>query len=491
MRRLIFTILVVVITLHGSVLARPQMTVFAAAGTTDVITDVAKQFEQQFDVDVILNFAASSTLARQIEAGAPADVYISANKQWMDYVQQKNLSAENSRREFLANSLSVVVPRDAKLKSVTDLADFLVSVPGRIAVGDIEHVPAGIYAKETLQNLGCFDAVKDKFVHCDSVRAALRLAELNQVDAAIVYRTDALASSEVALLGTFDENTHEPIIYYAAKTSNGGEAADYFITFLDSDYAVGTFTRFGFKTLRTVQNPPVVRAVDNFSTLGVTSALFISVKVATLCTVCLILPGIMLGYILARRNFPGKGLAEGLLYTPLVVPPVVTGYLLLAVLGRTTLLGRFLMETFGIEFAFTFKGAVMASAIVSLPLMIRSVKVAIELADIKYEQAANTLRSGPFRTFFFITLPLAWPGIITGAVLAFARSLGEFGATMTFVGNIPGQTRTLPLAIYSALQIPSAQSHVWKMALISVSLAVGSVLIAELLNRRAHGLVRI
>jgi molybdate transport system permease protein len=169
----------------------------------------------------------------------------------------------------------------------------------------------------------------------------------------------------------------------------------------------------------------------------------------------------------------------------------VTGYILLAMLGRNTLLGGFFSKMFGIEFAFTFKGAVIAAAVVSLPLMVRSVKVAVELADIKYEQAANTLRSGPLRTFLLVTLPLAWPGIITGAILAFARSLGEFGATITFVGNIPDKTRTLPLAIYSALQVPSAQSYVWKMALISVCLAVGSVFVAELLNRRANRLLRI
>ena len=491
MRRLIFISIFLGILLPGYVYARGQITVFAAAGTTDVITEAAHVFEQQHDVDVVLNVASSSTLARQIEAGASADVYISANKQWMDYVQQKNLLAGNSRLEFLANKLSVVVPAASKVDPGIDLADFLVSVPERIAVGDIEHVPAGIYAKQALQNLGCFDAVKEKLVHCDSVRAALRLAELNQVDAAIVYLTDALACPEVAIAGTFDDNTHEPIIYTAAKTVNGDKEANSFIAFLDSDHAIKIFNRYGFRTLRTVEDHSPNTIADSTNKLQMTSALLLSLKVALFCTISLILPGIALGYILARRNFPGKGLAEGLLYTPLVVPPVVTGYVLLSTLGRTTVLGKLLMEIFGIELAFTSKGAVIASAIVSLPLMVRSVKVAVELADIKYEQAANTLRSGPVSTFFLITLPLAWPGILTGAILAFARSLGEFGATITFVGNIPGQTRTLPLAIYSALQIPSAQSYVWKMALISVCLAVGSVFVAELMNRKARRLLRI
>jgi molybdate transport system permease protein len=463
------------------VYGRQKLIVFAAAGTTDVITEIAQTFESEYDADVILNFAASSTLARQIEAGAPADVYISANKKWM----------ENSQRKFLANKLSIVIPKATEENITVDLSDFLISVPGRIAVGDVEHVPAGIYAKQALETLGCYKTIKDKLVHCDSVRAALRLAELDQVDAAIVYLTDGLASFKVSIAGTFDENTHEPIIYYAAKTLNDNKSAESFLDFLASDYSTAVFSRYGFKTLKAVDNSLLNTTKSKTSRLQVVSALLLSLKVATLCMLCLILPGILLGYILARRNFPGKGIAEGLLYTPLVVPPVVTGYMLLLLFGRTTILGKFLMETFGIEFAFTFKGAVIASAIVSLPLMVRSVKVAVELADIKFEQAANTLRSGPIRTFFLITLPLAWPGIVTGAILAFARSLGEFGATMTFVGNIPGQTRTLPLAIYTSLQIPSAQSEMWKMALISVCLAVGSVFIAELLNRRAYKLLRI
>ena len=165
--------------------------------------------------------------------------------------------------------------------------------------------------------------------------------------------------------------------------------------------------------------------------------------------------GVFFGWLLARYDFTGKSILDGLLHLPLVVPPVVTGYLLLIIFGRRSgLLGPWLYDTFGLSFAFNYKGAALASAVVAFPLMVRAIRLSIESIDLGLEQAAKTLGASPLRIFFTITIPLAMPGIISGIVLAFARSLGEFGATVTFVGNTYGQTQTLPLALSSLLQVP-------------------------------------
>jgi molybdate transport system permease protein len=212
--------------------------------------------------------------------------------------------------------------------------------------------------------------------------------------------------------------------------------------------------------------------------------LTLSLRVAFASIVLLALPGIALGWLLARVRFPGRSAVDLLVHLPLVLPPVVTGYLLLLLFGRNGLLGAPLEDWFGLRIAFTWKGAALAAAVMSLPLLVRAVRLAIEMTDRNVELAASTLGAGPLRILLTITLPAAAPGILAGMVLAFARSLGEFGATITLAGNIPGESRTLPVAIYTAAQIPEGDPVVQRLVLCSLVISVLALLGSEWLSRR-------
>ena len=218
-------------------------------------------------------------------------------------------------------------------------------------------------------------------------------------------------------------------------------------------------------------------------------AVWLSAKVA-LCAMLLCLPlGIAVSWLLARRSFSGKVLLDVLVQLPMVLPPVVPGYLLLVALGTQGPLGAWLLERFGITLAFTWKGAVLASAVMAFPLMVQPVRLAFAMIDRRLEDAATTLGATPAAAFFTVTLPLAIPGIIAGAVLCFSRSLGEFGATMAFVGNIPGETRTLPLAIYTYMHVPGGEAASQRLAWLSIGIAFAALLIAHAIGRRAERLL--
>jgi molybdate transport system permease protein len=192
-----------------------------------------------------------------------------------------------------------------------------------------------------------------------------------------------------------------------------------------------------------------------------------------------------LAWLLARGRFAGKTLLDAAVHLPLVLPPVVIGWALLIAFGPDGPAGRVLAAVFGVTFLFRWTGAALAAAVMALPLMVRSIRLGLEAVDPRLEQAARTLGAGPWRTFWEVTLPLAWPGVLAGAVLGFARSLGEFGATITFVSNIPGETRTLPLLIYSALEMPGGEARVWRLAAVSVALSLAALIASDLLTRRA------
>ncbi len=214
-------------------------------------------------------------------------------------------------------------------------------------------------------------------------------------------------------------------------------------------------------------------------------AVALSLKVS-LWAVALSLPfGIFVAYALARWQFRGKQLLNGLVHLPLILPPVVTGYLLLLTFGRRGTQGGWLEETLGLELAFRWTGAALAAAIMAFPLMVRAIRLAIEAVDPKLEEAAATLGAARFQVFATVTLPLILPGVIAGAVLAFAKAMGEFGATITFVSNIPGQTQTLPSAIYTFLQVPGAETAALRLVVVSVAVAMGALVASELLARRA------
>jgi molybdate transport system permease protein len=214
-------------------------------------------------------------------------------------------------------------------------------------------------------------------------------------------------------------------------------------------------------------------------------ALVLSLKVA-LWSVVITLPlGLLTAWLLARKKFYGHALLNGIVHLPLVLPPVVIGFFLLALLGRQGPVGAFLHDVFGITLAFTWQGAAIASAIMAFPLMVRAIRLSLEGIDTGLEAAARTLGASPLRVFYSITLPLISPGILAGVVLAFARSLGEFGATITFVSNIPGETRTLPLAIFSLVQTPGGDAGALRLVVLSIALALAALLFSEYLAQRA------
>ncbi len=212
-------------------------------------------------------------------------------------------------------------------------------------------------------------------------------------------------------------------------------------------------------------------------------ALLISLKVGLIGTALSLMPGIAIAWLIARRRFPGRMLLDGLIHMPLVLPPVVTGYLLLLLFGRAGYIGAFLHAQFGLTLAFNWKGAALVAAITGFPLLVRAVRLSIEAADEGLEAAARTLGASGFGAFVSVTLPLIMPGIIAGTLLAFARALGEFGATITFAANIPGETQTLPLLLYSVLQSPDSEALGLRIVVLSLILAAGALFLSEWLSR--------
>jgi molybdate transport system permease protein len=213
-------------------------------------------------------------------------------------------------------------------------------------------------------------------------------------------------------------------------------------------------------------------------------ALALSLRVGLWSLVICLPTGLLIALILARCQFPGKWLLDGVVHLPLVLPPVVIGYALLILLGRRGIIGGWLYENFDITLAFTWKGAAVASAVMALPLMVRAIRLSLEVMDRGLEAAARTLGASDLRVFATITLPLCLPGILTGSILAFARSLGEFGATITFVSNIPGETQTLPLALFAEIQVPGDATPAIRLAVISVVVALLALLASAYLARR-------
>ena len=215
-------------------------------------------------------------------------------------------------------------------------------------------------------------------------------------------------------------------------------------------------------------------------------ALRLSLKVAGVSVLASLPFGFVLAWLLARCRFPGKTLLDAVVHLPLVLPPVVIGYLLLVLMGRQGPIGQWLDENFGIVFAFRWTGAALACALMGLPLLVRAIRQSLESIDRRLESAAATLGAGRAWVLASVTIPLAVPGIVTGMLLSFARSLGEFGATITFVSNIPGETQTLPLAIYTYTQVPGGDPQAMRLCVISVLLSLIALLASELLVRRAN-----
>lgn len=215
------------------------------------------------------------------------------------------------------------------------------------------------------------------------------------------------------------------------------------------------------------------------------TAIKLSLRVAAVAMLASLPVGILTAYALSRGRFRGKILLDGLVHMPLVLPPVVTGYVLLLLFGRQGPLGKFLDSAFGIVLSFRWTGAALAAAVMAFPLMVRAIRLAMDAIDRRSEEAAATLGASPTWVFLTVTLPLAAPGIVAGAMLAFAKALGEFGATITFVSNIPGETQTIPAAIYSYTQTPGGDAGALRLSIVAVVLSLAALIASELLNRRS------
>ena len=233
----------------------------------------------------------------------------------------------------------------------------------------------------------------------------------------------------------------------------------------------------------------MIDALTNWLGPAEWQAVRLSLSVSFWATLASLPLGIFIAYALARWSFPGKQILNGIVHLPLILPPVVTGYLLLITFGRRGMVGQFLDQWFGIVLSFRWTGAALAAAIMAFPLMVRAIRLAIEAVDPKLEAAASTLGASRLWVFATVTLPLILPGIVAGAILAFAKAMGEFGATITFVSNIPRETQTIPSAIYAFLQVPGGEDAASRLVLIAVAIAMAALLLSEMVGRRVARMV--
>lgn len=473
----------------GAVRAEVQeadpLLVLAASSLQDVLPTVAEAWREAGGGDVRFSFDATSRLAPQILRGAPADVFISADHEWMDWLRDRDVVGGSEIVDVAANRLVFVVPasEDAPPLDVRSLA---ARPTMRIAMAG-ENVPAGRYGTAAFQAAGLWGDLEGRVVRAGSVRGALEWVARGEVDGGVVYETDALAEPRVRLAFTFDERTYPPVVYPGAVVgrSERPAAARAFLDFMAGADGAALFGAAGFQvgpSDSTARNAVTATLPDPIS------AVRLSFLVAVVAVALGLGPAIGAGWLLARCDFPGRGLLSTVLLAPLVIPPVVTGFLLLSILGGQSPLGRALAAV-GLSVPFTLVGATLAALVVGFPLYVVAVRGAFEVVDPHLEELSWTLGVPPRKTFLRVSLPLALPGIAAGALLAFARALGEFGATVVLAGNVEGQTRTIALAVYALLESPSGRGSIWVLVGASVVLSLAALMGFEALTRRQRRLL--
>lgn len=452
----------------------------AAASLTDVLPRIAQKWEARGGAPVRFSFDATSRLAPQVVEGGRADLFFSADVHWIRWLAQRGALDSASACRVAGNELVLIVPAGAPAPKGPRALN---GVPLLALAG--ENVPAGRYAREALASVGVWDEVAPHVVRGGSVRGVLEWVARGDVPAGVVYATDAHADPQVRVAFTFPPESHEPIAYYGAvlRGSRHPEAAARFLEFVGGAVAAGIFREAGFtpagsRAAAPAEAPPVEASLPD-----PWSAVRLSILVALMATLLGAAPAVGFGWLLARREFPGKTAVSMVLLVPLVLPPVVTGFLLLSLLGARSPLGAALAAA-GLPVPFTLMGATLAALTVGMPLYVLSVRGAFEAVDSRYEDLSLTLGVPRRATFLRVSLPLALPGIVAGAVLAFARALGEFGATVVLAGNVEGHTRTIALAVYTLLETPSGRSLTWILVGASVLLSLGALIGYETLNRR-------
>ncbi len=465
---------------------RSDLLVLAAASLADVLPAIADAWSATEGVAVRFSFDATSRLAPQIVGGAPADVFLSADSEWTTWLVEQGAAAHDAPRAVARNELVVVVPRGhPRPPTVAELARL-----GAVAIAG-DNVPAGRYARAALAWGGAAESDRFRIITGGSVRGVLEWVARGEAPAGVVYRTDAAVEPAVDVAFTFPADAHAPIRYWATPllASARPVEARAFVDHLTSSDAGRRFAAAGFGVDDLAA--PGARPASPQASPGpsapvlpsVGSAIRLSLIVALLATLAGLGPAIGLGWLLARHDFRGKTLLSTVVLAPLVIPPVVTGFLLLSVLGTRSPLGSALAGL-GLPVPFTIIGAAIAALVVGMPLYVLSIRGAFEAVDPQYEELSWTLGIPPRRTFLRISLPLALPGIAAGAILAFARSLGEFGATIVLAGNVEAETRTIALAVYTLLESPSGREATWTLVGASVALSLLALIGYETLSRR-------
>jgi molybdate transport system permease protein len=481
MRSIFRPLLLVMLCLwSGSGLAHrePAVRVAAASSLTVVLGQISDDFHRMTGhARPEAAFAGSSRIAHQLVAGAPADVVGMANPDWMEALVEQGIVVAGTPRDLLANRLVLAVPvGDAT--DVADLTQLRDERWRRVAIAG-ESVPAGRYAREAIDALGLTEDLASRFVVAPNVRNTLALIARLEVDAGFVYRTDAIAEDRVRIAYTLDAGLHSTIRYPFALTEAGQSSAvaRAFFLYLQSDAAFVRFEAAGFgrASAGSIITPTLSVAAPQAE---VAPPLRLSLWVATVSLLISLFPAIGLGWLMARRQFWGKAALSTVLLAPLVLPPVVTGFILLRIFGRQGPLAP-VLEFLGLEVAFTHWGAVVAAAVVGFPLLLILTRQAIEGVDPRYPALAQTLGLGPFQAFRRVTLRMALPGITAGAVLAFTRALGEFGATAMIAGDRPGETRTLALAVYALAEQPSGEAAATTLVWVSLALSFVALVVYE------------
>ncbi len=451
--------------------AARRLTLYAASSVADVARDIADRFEAKAHVTVTISQGSSGKLCGQIQHGAPCDVFIPADIAYLDRLDRANLLTEGSRTSLGRNEIVVVVA-DADWPPWSDAGRFLDESFGRIVLANPEHAPAGRYAVAALKHLGLWQQIETRVVYADNVRLAARYIASYGAGVGIVYATDAAALADrLSVVHRFGDGEHDPIIYQGAvcdASSQPGLATE-FLAFASSSDAADRWRAHGF----TAESTPAAlhRAEASMFSSNDLYAIRLSLLVSFAATLLFLPLGVALGVWLARNRSTGRTVVQTVVMIPLVLPPVVTGLFLLKGL-----------QAAGSPIAFTWLAAVVASGAVAMPLLVRTVRASVEAMDARLLAVAATLGSSRMRIFFTVTLPVCWKGIVGGAVLFWARSMGEFGAVMVAATNTPGRTQTIPLAIYSKLESASDAS-IWPLVVASLTVSVGAIALSEWLVR--------
>jgi molybdate transport system permease protein len=477
--------------------SRREIKVQAAASLTELIDVLEIEFEKlhpQFDL--LINLASSGQCAKNITDGVDCDLFLAAGVQPVKKLIELGRASAGDRQDIFANSLVIVVAPENQLVSCPH--DLLQPSVKHIAIGDPGHAPVGYYARDALTRLGIWEQLvkKRKLMREIHVKAALLRVAGGFADAGIVYATDALRKSqELKVAYRFPKSTHAAILYpalllSAAENREGGLA---FIKFMRSESAMRLAASHGFVPASAIGPGSVGRPGDdntNISTgtaFSIWKVLRLSLLTSLLSLLLVLIPGIAVSWFLARSRWPFTRFIEALVYAPLVLPPVVVGYglLLLFSPGSSPLGG--MLKSAGVDVVGTWKAVVLACAVVSFPLFVRSLKASMQNVDPRLERTSRLLGAGRWRTFFKVTFPLSFRGLAAGCILAFTRALGEFGATVTFAGLIKDRTFTLPLAIFDSIILRDRPVLALNLVAVSLGISVLAVVAAEFIGRSNRG----